>query len=1030
MDNPLDLASLLNRHEDETLDFKASVYDLSDGRQKRNFAKDLASLSNTPREGEAYIVLGVKKQLDGSFTLHGIDKVLDDADLQNVASSLLEPNLRFIYYSIWHGDVLLGLITIPPSQEFPVVPKRTIDEGFTKGTIYFRRGSQNSEASIQEQARIWDWFRGRSRPTSQNPLGDSLGLTRNQLTNSSAYGFADTTGTLGRSLDAEALLLGPIQALDLTSTVEEAGNLTESSPLDAVRLYEKVAEILRERFPVHAEHFDRLRAKALRTAGNPTASHNILMKLAIRELLHRAEPRISAWVARDLEELSSEVDEVQRARGSALIHFGRSHEYSGELEKLAECYDRLGSTDEYSPAIAVLLAEAALADQVFQIMLDRNESLHSSSAPDYSSIGLRVRAALGDAGVPGVWPDLIGRAESFRFPAAEGSYVCMRGARWYAWNGELDKSKSLYRLAMKLGSEASLDLDVENALWSLTSLHALDGPSDELLETNRMALSMNGSSSYLTLNSRTQRRSYQYIVNGQLPDAHLWTRFRLLESIRSGCLTDELESHAILARIYDQSEEPLNALEHAVLGGSQKLVKELAPKAKEWPDFLARLAVCKAPWVSQAAFLALEYLGDLAPPEEARVLVPELLSRLRENPDDARIAPALLGALGAVIFEATDEDLAELFPILEQAAVREQAVYRLTDPGLQILAARLYRFRPGYRKQAASILGEMAVGSHTGAFSSALSECGEDTGDLIESLERVAEREGLDLSGPLSDLEHFTADTRAVWSLRLQTVANYPLGQRSQHQIGQRYDVPVAFLKEQSWTVVNQYVDKLVAIGSDPDQMLINRRTAFLAAANVIDALSYDKKRRLFKRVRTLIEQPIQISEMDRYDASSQHPLSRFRVSFGSANLVWASAGLLLGRAAANADERSSVAAVALDWVRSDDQVLQGAGASILSLPNLLSDDVEAAELARHKNPRVRRASLEVASMEAIPESTILEQLVSDTDRGVRIGVIHALRSNRHIEPWLYNDLRARLVADSSSVVRAIAMGMLGFTHD
>ena len=104
-----------------------------------------------------------------------------------------------------------------------------------------------------------------------------------------------------------------------------------------------------------------------------------------------------------------------------------------------------------------------------------------------------MRAALGDAGVPRVWLDLIGRAESFRFPAAEGSYVCIRGARWYAWNGELDKSKFLYRLAMKLGSEASLDLDVENALWSLTTLHTLDGPSEELLETNRMALSMNGS---------------------------------------------------------------------------------------------------------------------------------------------------------------------------------------------------------------------------------------------------------------------------------------------------------------------------------------------------------------------------------------------------------------------------------------------------------------------------------------------------------------------------------------------------------
>ena len=226
--------------------------------------------------------------------------------------------------------------------------------------------------------------------------------------------------------------------------------------------------------------------------------------------------------------------------------------------------------------------------------------------------------------------------------------------------------------------------------------------------------------------------------------------------------------------------------------------------------FPPRLAVCKAPWVSRAAILALKYLGDLTPSKEARMLVPELLSRLSENSDDARIAPTLLTALGAIILEATDEDLAQLMPVLEQAAVREQGVYRLTDPGVQILAARMYRFRPEYRKQAASILGEMAVGSHTGELARALSECGKDTGELIESLERISEREELDLAGPLSDMEHFTTATRAIWSQRLQTVANYILGQRSRHEIGQRYDVPVAFLKEQSGAIIHQYVDKLV----------------------------------------------------------------------------------------------------------------------------------------------------------------------------------------------------------------------------
>ena len=157
----VDIGSLLDRPESQTLDFKASGYDLSERRQKRNFAKDVASLANTPRDSEAYIVLGVKKLNSGSFELHGLDKEIDDSDLQSVASSLLEPSPRFMYEACEYDGVTLGLISISLDQQFPSVPKRTEDSGFAEGKIYCRRGSQNAPASLQEQGQIWDWFRGR-----------------------------------------------------------------------------------------------------------------------------------------------------------------------------------------------------------------------------------------------------------------------------------------------------------------------------------------------------------------------------------------------------------------------------------------------------------------------------------------------------------------------------------------------------------------------------------------------------------------------------------------------------------------------------------------------------------------------------------------------------------------------------------------------------------------------------------------------------------------------------------------------------
>ena len=166
----VDIASLLNRPESQTLDFKATSYDLSDKRQKRNFAKDIASLANTPRDSEAYIVLGVKKLNNGSFELRGLAKEIDDSDLQSVASSLLEPSPHFMYEAQQHDGVTLGLITISLDQQFPSVPKRTEDSAFEEGKIYFRRGSQNAPASLPEQGQIWDWFRGRGLPLpSDNP---------------------------------------------------------------------------------------------------------------------------------------------------------------------------------------------------------------------------------------------------------------------------------------------------------------------------------------------------------------------------------------------------------------------------------------------------------------------------------------------------------------------------------------------------------------------------------------------------------------------------------------------------------------------------------------------------------------------------------------------------------------------------------------------------------------------------------------------------------------------------------------------
>lgn len=108
----IDIDGLLRSPESRVVDYKATMYNISDEKQKRNFAKDVASLANTPRNGDAYLVLGVKKNRDGSHDLWGLDKEVDDNELQSIASSFLEPVPRFLYQAIPYQGVTLGLISI------------------------------------------------------------------------------------------------------------------------------------------------------------------------------------------------------------------------------------------------------------------------------------------------------------------------------------------------------------------------------------------------------------------------------------------------------------------------------------------------------------------------------------------------------------------------------------------------------------------------------------------------------------------------------------------------------------------------------------------------------------------------------------------------------------------------------------------------------------------------------------------------------------------------------------------------------
>lgn len=158
--------SLLNRNESDTVDFKMANYSF-DGesevrkRKRAQFVKDIISLANTPRNESAYIVLGVKSNVDGTKEHVGVGELHDDADLQSKLSEMCHPHPPFKYEPLNFQGKKFALIVIPNQNSIgPFLPTKDQGDILRRHAVYYRRNSQNAQADGSEQRRIYDWFKG------------------------------------------------------------------------------------------------------------------------------------------------------------------------------------------------------------------------------------------------------------------------------------------------------------------------------------------------------------------------------------------------------------------------------------------------------------------------------------------------------------------------------------------------------------------------------------------------------------------------------------------------------------------------------------------------------------------------------------------------------------------------------------------------------------------------------------------------------------------------------------------------------
>ncbi len=148
------LDRLLNQDEGTTLDFKRNQYSFegADEAVKSELLKDILAFANTSREDTAYVLLGVEEIKGKRNQVVGVDRFLDDAQIQQFVNSKTQRPVEFSFQYIRIENRTVGIIEIPV-QIRPIYLKRRFGKVHAED-VYVRRGSSTDVASPDEIAQM------------------------------------------------------------------------------------------------------------------------------------------------------------------------------------------------------------------------------------------------------------------------------------------------------------------------------------------------------------------------------------------------------------------------------------------------------------------------------------------------------------------------------------------------------------------------------------------------------------------------------------------------------------------------------------------------------------------------------------------------------------------------------------------------------------------------------------------------------------------------------------------------------------
>jgi hypothetical protein len=498
-------------------------------------------------------------------------------------------------------------------------------------------------------------------------------------------------------LDAEVLLSGPLEGLDLQPAYREVCQLSLADPATAAaRLSLIVERIEANGYARLAGRFRRERADLLARAGDLVAAADAWLPLVDEFLTagfgYGVDDAVGSWHV--LATQQGAPGWLAERQNAARVLQGWLY---GDFDAARVMEIALAAADLSDPAGPTWLAHAAevcLVDKHPSLIVDARDRLLEAADTTDPTLRIRLKLAVADAtGDESLWQQLLSDATpgAGRCSTEHAALIHARRARTLFWRGNLDQGMVEFQFAADLGSRAHRWRDAAN--WTGSARHILKqtgvinvGESDAI-EQREAALRSAGPGTLLPFAYDPRQAALATLVQVEglndpaVRNTEYHLRRYMHRSIILGELNHERAAHLLLGLLRLRVKDVPSAVGHFITAGDEDEAGSAATKLDHYYDCYSE-AASPALDTRAAALRVASREADLIPDDRvcrwARAALDESKKRIATSlgPNPCLNAYDVLEGLATRL---PDELVVELLQEIDHLLPRTDATHQPMD---------------------------------------------------------------------------------------------------------------------------------------------------------------------------------------------------------------------------------------------------------------------------------------------------------------------------------------------------------------